>query len=151
MKRAVYILFLILSFSWVQLSAQSSSLTDSNGNMEWQYHRSAFKDPANPNRVIVIFVFVNGNHHSAISYRQEMKPGEAQWIELDGGVVTEKKNYTAITYRLIPNQAILLKYSIQLNRKNRNNQECIGKSALFVLDPDYNVWKEKFNDCEFLK
>jgi len=91
MKRAVYILFLILSFSWVQLSAQSSSLTDSNGNMEWQYHRSAFKDPANPNRVIVILVFINGNHHSAISYRQEMKPGEAQWIELDGGVVTEKK------------------------------------------------------------
>lgn len=142
------LIFLFCFFIGIQITsnAQSSGYTDSLGVFQWQYHRSIYKNANDTNSAIVVLVFINGANYRAITYRQEVADSKLTWIEKDGSV-TEKSGYVEmITTKLSPNEAIVWSYKINNHKIISKGSINIEKSALLIMDEQFQVKKEKFLD-----
>lgn len=141
MKRGV--LFLILVSITFIVYSQSNSKYDSTGVFLWQYHRSIYKNSLDSNSAIVTVVFINGSSQAAISYRQEDPDKLITWLDKDGGTITRDGYVEVITYNLEPNKAILFTYRIT---KVINENVKVEKSALLIMDQNFQVIKENFSE-----
>lgn len=145
MKKLIFLFSLFISFQ-LTISAQSSGYADSLGVFQWQYHRSVYKNAKDTNSAIVIVVFINGANHTAITYRQEVANSTLLWIEKEGGI-DERDGYVEfITTKLAPNEAIVWSYSIVNNNQKIDGTITIEKSALLIMNEQFQVRKEKFLD-----
>jgi len=145
MKKLIFLFCLLIGFQ-ITTHAQSAGYIDSLGVFQWQYHRSIYKNANDTTSAIVVLVFINGANHTAITYRQEVADSKLTWIEKDGSV-TEKSGYVeSITTKLSPNEAIVWSYKINNNKIISKGSINIEKSALLIMNEQFQVKKEKFLD-----
>ena len=145
MKKLSLLFVLMLCFLYA-LFSQSSGYTDSLGVFQWQYHRSLYKNAKDTNSAIATIVFINGANHTAISYRQEVANSSLKWIEQDGGESDREGYVESITVKLAPNEAIVWRYTIKNSTKQRSGSIIVEKSALLIMNDQFQVKKEKFMD-----
>lgn len=143
MKKITLLLLLTLSFQYA-LFSQSSGYTDSLGVFQWQYHRSLYKNAKDTNSAIVTIVFINGANHTAVSYRQEVANSVLKWIEKDGGESDRVGYVESITVQLEPNEAVVWRYTLNNSTKQKNGSINVEKSALLIMNNQFQVKKEKF-------
>lgn len=127
-----------------QMNAQSSGFVDSLGVFQWQYHRSVYKNAKDTSSAVVVIVFINGAHHSAISYRQELKNSTLHWEEKERGITGDDGYVKFITAKLKPNEAIVWRFTIKNNILKKDNSIDLEKGAILIMDENFNVKKEKF-------
>lgn len=144
MKIKHLLIWLIVLVFCNQINAQSSGFVDSLGVFQWQYHRSVYKNAKDTSTAVVVIVFINGAHHSAISYRQELKNSTLHWEEKETGSTGEDGYVKFITAKLKPNEAIVWRFTIKNNTSNKDNSIDIEKGAILIMDEQFNVRKEKF-------
>lgn len=143
--KLILICFFLLGFC-SQINAQSSGFVDSLGVFQWQYHRSIYKNAKDTTTAVVVFVFINGAKHSAISYRQEVKNSTLHWEEKESGSTGEDGFVKFITAKLNPNEAIVWRFIIKNNSISKDNTINIEKGAILIMDEQFNVRKEKFEE-----
>ena len=145
MKKLILLFSFLICFQ-ITIHAQSSGYVDSLGVFQWQYHRSLYKNAKDTNSAIVVFVFINGANYTAITYRQEVANSTLIWIEKEDGT-SEKDGYVeTITTKLAPNEAIAWSYSIRNVSQKIGGTINVEKSALLIMNEQFQVRKEKFLD-----
>ncbi len=145
MKKLIFYLLLWLSFQ-SYIYSQSSGYIDSLGVFKWQYHRSVYKNTLEKNSAIVTLVFINGATHSAVSYRQELASSDIKWIEKDGGETYRDGYVETITVKLEPNEAVVWRYSLKNSSVEKGDSVYVEKSAILIMNEQFQVRKEKFMD-----
>ncbi|MDL2297112.1 hypothetical protein LJC68_06515 [Bacteroidales bacterium OttesenSCG-928-B11] len=157
MKRVTFFLFLTMiattGFSQHNLkdSTYSSGETVQNqfDEFAYQYNRIVSQDADDPSKLIVVFVFINGNSTTAIQYRQETVNGDVEWIETEHGRIGTERIVETISATVFPNRIISWKYSYTLKTKPKDAKVSLDKSALLVLDDNLRVEKKMFPVKEF--
>ncbi|MEG1555811.1 MAG: hypothetical protein RR356_03710 [Bacteroidales bacterium] len=143
MKKGVWIFFLLFS---INCFAQSDRLVDSNGNFKYQYNRTLTKGTSDPSKMLVTFIFVNGNSPIAISYRQETFKSTLSWEETGNGNTANEKSIETITANLAPQEQIIWKFTYRNKIRNRDKTIDLEKAALMLMNESYEISKTIFKE-----
>ena len=135
-----YLLIVFCILNTIVLFAQNNRLTNEKGQLLWQYSQNVTANEEKPNTIVVSFVFINGINQTAISLRQELFNSQIEWIEIADLKVEKEDCVEFLTANLAPNQSIVWKYI--LKPKLVNNELILEKSALLVMNEDFEVRKE---------
>ena len=144
--RIAFIVFCLLPFL---LFAQSNRLTDEKGKLLWQYNQNVTIDVAHQNTLLVTFVFINGPRETAISLRQELFHSQIEWLDTARMPVEREARVEFLTAKLAPNQSIMFKYAIK--SKLIDNEFVLEKSAILIMNEDYEIQKEIIPEQRFAK
>ena len=151
--RSPLIVFCLLLFAFCflpsSLSAQSNRLTNEKGQLLWQYNQIVHVDEQNPNTIRVSFIFINGVNQTAISLRQELFNSQIEWIENSSNKVENDGRVAFLTANLSPNQSVVWKYV--LKTKSINKELILEKSALLIMNEEFEVRKEVIPEQKFTK
>ena len=140
--------FLLAVFVFLFVYSQNNRLTNERGQLLWQYNQTVVLDSEKPNTLVVHFVFINGNVHTAISLRQELYDCAIEWLETADIKVEKEDHVESLTAKLSPNQSIIVKYSVTV--KPVNNALVLEKSALLIMNDSFEVRKEIIPDQHFI-
>lgn len=152
MKRAALFLCfsIIISSGFAQHSLKDSTLYtgkiiyDPFNEFLYQYNRIVSSDTTDPHKVIVTFVFINGNATTAIQYRQETVKGIVEWTETENGRRKTERIVETITATLPPNYIISWQYSYTMKEKSKPPLIELDKAALLIMDDHIQVDKVIF-------
>jgi len=148
-----YGLTLLLSciFSFLLLSAftQSNRLTNEKGQLLWQYSQIATPDEENQKKIRVSFIFINGVNQMAFSLRQELFHSQVEWIDTSNLRVEREEHVEFVTVNLSPNQYAVINYVLMTH--NNTKELVLEKSALLIMNEDYEIKKESIPEQKFEK
>ncbi|MDR2979178.1 MAG: hypothetical protein LBV02_01850 [Bacteroidales bacterium] len=156
MKRFGFFLCILLVFNtgFAQHSLKDSThatgktVQNPFGEFAYQYNRIIAADHSDPQKVIITFVFINGNATTAIQYRQEAMTGTVEWLDTDRGRSKKEKFVEVITATVPPNHIVSWKYSFTPKTKTTVNAKIktmkVDKAALLILDDNMKTIKEIF-------
>lgn len=130
--------------------SEGETVTNQFGDFAYQYNRIIALDPENPNQLIVTFVFINGQSHNAITYRQEDLNGHIEWIDHENGELKKEGIVEAVTASVPPNHVMSWKLTYKPGTKNKNNTVDVDKAALMVMNDNFQVVKKVFEKNNFL-
>lgn len=157
MKRFATLVVLLLSFH-VGFSQHNLSLSNYTrgevirspfDDFAYQYNHIISVDPDNPSRLMVTFVFINGNFHTAISYRQEVLNRHAiTWLNQENGHFTKDGFVDILTAYVPPNHIIKWKYHFE-DKTSKNNTVVVDKASLLILTDDFEIEKKTFEKDTF--
>jgi len=142
-------LIIIFTTTSIGIYGQSNRLTNERGQLVWQYNQSISINKDKPDTVLVTFVFLNGVYQTAITFRQEFFYSQIEWIETSDIQVGREERVEFITANLAPAQPIVLRY--RLINKVINNEVTLEKSAILIMNEDFEVRKEIIPEQKFLK
>ena len=135
-------LFCLLPFL---LFAQNNRLTNDKGQLLWQYNQIVHIDEQNQNTIKVSFIFINGINQTAISLRQELFNAQMEWLETSDIQIKKEEHVEFLTANLAPGQSVVWKYVI------KNKELLLEKSALLIMNEDFEVRKELIPEQKFTK
>jgi len=131
-----------------QLFGQSNRLTNESGQLLWQYNQNVVADEKQ-NSFTVTFVFINGIKQTAISLRQDLFNSQIEWIETSDIQVEKEERVDFLTANLAPHQSVVFKYVI--NTKLIDKELILEKSAILIMNEDFEVRKELISEQNFTK
>ena len=147
MVRITIIFFLIVSF--FSVSAQNNRLTNENGQLLWQYNQHITENEKSPDTFLVTFIFVNGINQTAITLRQNLFHSNIEWVTTDNMKIEKTGHVDFLTANLAPNQTIVVKY--YLKNKPKNDEYIAEKSALLIMNEQFEIRKEIIPEQKFKK
>jgi len=139
MRKLIFIIIIFISTISI-IFAQNNRLTNEKGQLLWQYNQNITIDEENPNTILVTFIFINGLNQTAISLRQELFNSQIEWLDIAGIQPGKEERVEFLTANLLPNQSVIWKYA--LNTKPVNKELVLEKSALLIMNEDFEVRKE---------
>ncbi len=147
--RKIGLSFLILFYA-LSVFSQGDRVLDKQGNLLYQYHRSAVPDPENPGSLIVTFVFGNGNRPNAISLRQEKMYANVQWLDTANAATGTEEIVASITANLKPNESVTWKYVFIPQKKNSKtiHLEC---AALLIMNERFEIKKIPIERVDYMR
>ncbi|MCL1850438.1 MAG: hypothetical protein FWF70_03390 [Bacteroidetes bacterium] len=140
---------LLSAFCFLPVFAQNNRLTNNEGQLLWQYNQIVHIDEQNPNTIRVSFIFINGVNQTAISLRQELFNSQIEWTEISNSKAEKEDRVEFLTTNLAPNQSVIWRYV--LKTKTINKELILEKSALLIMNADFEVRKEIIPEQRFLK
>jgi len=143
------ICFLLSAFCFLHTFGQSNRLTNEDGQLLWQYNQHIIIDEVQSNRITVHFIFINGNQQTAISLRQELFNSQIEWTDIANFEVRNEERVSSITANLSPHQALVWKYILRNNTKEK--ELILEKSAILIMNEDYEIRKEIIPEQRFEK
>ncbi|MDR2970597.1 MAG: hypothetical protein LBU83_01520 [Bacteroidales bacterium] len=149
MKKKLFLLVCIIILTIVAIFGQSNRATNEYGQLLWQYHQNVSIDDENQNTIIVTFVFTNGKSQIAITLRQELFNSYCDWFETSGMQLEKEEHVVFITANLSPYQSVVWKY--KLTTKPIDNELIAERSALLILNENFEVQKEKIPEIRIVK
>lgn len=129
--------------------AEGETVNDAFGNFSYQYNRIITKDTLNLSGVIVTLVFINGNAHTAITYRQEVMNSRINWLKTDNGVLKKEGFVEVVTTSIAPNHIVTWQYSISDKTDKKNSKLYIEKAALLIMNDNFQIYKKIFQEKFF--
>ena len=135
MKKIILLLGLLLP-TWA--FAQADRKLDADGKLLYQYQRTVSEPCDTCTEITVTLLFVNGNHPTAISLRQEAFDTQVRWIDIAGGTAGHEEVVEFVTANLEPNQTITWSYAVSAKKGKVSAPE---KAALLIMDEKYGVEK----------
>ncbi|MDR3047596.1 MAG: hypothetical protein LBU51_08320 [Bacteroidales bacterium] len=126
---------------------QGDKITDNAGHFSCQYNRIIEKDPENKNKIIVTFVFINGDRHHAITYRQENLLGKIEWLETENGTKKQEGVVESLT-AFVPSGHILtwkFRCTGKIATVGKKKTIDIDKSSILIMDDNFTIDKKTFN------
>jgi len=140
--------FLFFCFLPSVLSQKSNRLTNENGQLLWQYNQNVVVDEKQ-NSFTVTFVFINGINQTAISLRQDLFNSQIEWLETADVKVEKEERVDFLTVNLAPHQSVVFKYEIKT--KLIDKELLLEKSAVLIMNEDFEIRKELINEQNFTK
>jgi len=152
-KSSFYILSIWITIICIvngsSLYAQNNRLTNEHGQLLWQYNQNVTIDKEKPNIMVVSFIFINGIQQTAISLRQELFYSQIEWLNTSDIQVEKEERVDFLTTNLMPNQSIVWKYT--LKNKPNGNELILEKSAVLIMNEDFEILKEIIPEQKFAK
>jgi len=148
-KNKVFFLLSAFCFLLFSSSAQNNRLTTEKGELLWQYNQNITIDTENPNTILVSFVFINGINQTAISLRQELFNSQIEWLNISDVPVEKEERVEFLTINLAPSQSIVWRYA--LKTKPINNELVLERSALLIMNEDFEIRKEIIPEQKIVK
>ena len=139
----------LIFFCFLSAFGQNNRLTNENGQLLWQYNQHIIIDESQQNYITVHFIFINGNQQTAISLRQELFNSQIEWIDTSDWKTENEERVSSVTANLSPHQAIVWKYVLKNN--NKEKELILEKSAILIMNEDYEIRKEIIPEQRFEK
>jgi hypothetical protein len=147
-KIKIVFCFLLSAFCLLSVFAQNNRLTTEKGELLWQYSQHLEMDENNPNTILATFVFINGINQTAISLRQENFRSQIEWLETTNIQVEKEERVEFLTANLAPEQSLVWRYA--LKTKLKNNELIAEKSAILIMNEDFEIRKEFIPEQKFV-
>lgn len=151
---SAFVFLLFSGFSQHNLSQESYAVGETvpglYDDFAYQYNRIISLDPNNPGKLLITFVFINGKSHNAISYRQEVTNATTQWLESDMGSFKKEGFVDVYTALVPPEHVVSWKCSYTPKTKSKNGVVEVDKSALLIMNDNFEVDKKVFKKERFL-
>jgi len=138
-----------LLFCFNSVFAQNNRLTNENGQLLWQYNQTVSFDEANPRDIKVSLIFINGIQQTAVSLRQELFHSQIEWVDTANFQIEKEERVEFITVNLAPNQYMVFNYV--LRNKKKNKELLLEKSALLIMNENFEIRKELIPEQRFEK
>ena len=138
-------LLISLIFNTLCVFAQTGRQVDDDGNLLYQYQRTAILEEGNPHRVVVDFIFINGVEPRAISYRQEKLNSVLQWIRNEKGDLREENCVESLTANLQPCETVRWQFAFEKTKVSTAGVP-VEKAALMILNEEGVVEKILFDE-----
>ncbi|MDR0205989.1 MAG: hypothetical protein LBI45_01855 [Bacteroidales bacterium] len=138
-----------LLFCLTSIFAQNNRLTNEKGQLLWQYTQNVSIDEVNPKDIKISLIFINGIQQTAISLRQELFHSQIEWLSTVNLQIEKEGQVEYVTVNLAPNQYMIFNYVIK-NKKN-NKELLLEKSALLIMNENFEVRKELIPEQRFEK
>lgn len=119
--------------------AQSDRVLDKDGNLKYEYNRSATVNPDHPESLTVTFVFINGTEPNAICLRQENLYASVTWRDTTKATTGSEKVVDFITANLKPNESISWSYLFTPSNNSSTKSITLEKAALLIMNQHYAV------------
>ena len=155
-KHRLFFVFLLLNYTagYTQQHSRDTIFvqTDTVFNVlripTYYYTRIFEYDSEKPAEILITFVFTT-QRDMAITYRQETLTGRLEWIEKEG-LYKKEGIVEAVTAYLPARNSVTWKYCYILKTKPSDNMITFDKSALLIMDDNFEVKKVIWEQRQFL-